>query len=130
MRAPVVLNSEMNVTPFLDVLLVLLVFFMAILGARRTVDTQLPEPSVEACVSSCETIVLEVKPGRRFALNKASFSRAELQGRLRSAFAGRPTSTLYVKGDPKASYQDVVGAMDAARGAGVRVLAIAPKNVR
>lgn len=122
-------NSEINVTPFLDVLLVLLVIFMAAVQAQRLLWAQVPPPSDEGCVG-CETMVLEVRPGGVFRLNKAPLGRAELRSRLASAFAGRPTSVLFVKGHPAVSYQEVVTAFDEARGAGVRILAIAPRQVR
>ena len=123
-------NSEINVTPFLDVLLVLLVIFMATVQAQRLLWAQVPAPFDQECMTSCESIVLEVLPGGAFRLNKAQVTRDDLRSRLFDAFAGRPTSVLFVKGDSTVSYQDVVTAFDEARGAGVRVLAIAPGGVR
>ncbi|MGH7679559.1 MAG: ExbD/TolR family protein, partial [Gemmatimonadaceae bacterium] len=128
--APRTLTNEINVTPFLDVLLVLLVIFLASVQARRTLDVSLPVPSESACVADCESIVLEVLPGGRFALNKSDFAGPDLPLRIHAAFDGRPTSVLFVKGHPSARYQDVVTAIDVARGAGVQVLAIAPKQLR
>jgi biopolymer transport protein ExbD len=123
-------NSEINVTPFLDVLLVMLVIFMASVQAQRLLWAQVPPSSDQECVASCESIVLEVLPGGTFRLNKAQISREQLRSRLLDAFAGRPTSVLFVKGDSTVSYQEVVTAFDEARGVGVRVLAIAPKGMR
>lgn len=123
-------NAEINVTPFLDILLVLLVIFLASVNARRTIDVQLPVPSSAACTEDCEAIVLEVLPGGSYALNQRPFGGAELLPRLRDAFAGRPRSVLFVKGQSGVTYQDVLSAMDVARGAGVEVLAIAPKGLR
>ena len=128
--APNSLTNEINVTPFLDVLLVLLVIFLASVQARRTLDVILPVPSESACTTDCESIVLEVLPEGRFALNQARFAASDLSGRIRSAFDGRPNSVLFVKGHPAVRYQDVVTAIDVARGAGVQVLAIAPKQLR
>ncbi|HEU4995266.1 MAG TPA: biopolymer transporter ExbD [Gemmatimonadaceae bacterium] len=122
-------NSEINVTPFLDILLVLLVIFLASLKARRAIEVQLPVPTSESC-TACEAIVLEVRRGDRYALNQAEFDRAELSHRLRIAFEGRPTSILFVKGAADVRYQEVLSAMDSARGAGVKVLAIAPTALR
>jgi biopolymer transport protein ExbD len=123
-------NSEINVTPFLDVLLVLLVIFMATVQAQRVMWAQSPAPSDQECAGSCETIVLEVLPRGAFLLNKVYVGREDLRARLRGAFAGRPTSVLFIAGDPAATYQEVVTAFDEARGAGVQVLAIAPGTVR
>ena len=124
------LNNEINVTPFLDVLLVLLLIFLASMQARRTMDVQLPVPAKADCETACESIVLEVLPNSRFALNKAQFGRGELRGRVAQAFNGRPESILFVKGDPAVKYQDVIAAMDVAKGAGVKVLGITPKATK
>jgi biopolymer transport protein TolR len=124
------LTNEINVTPFLDVLLVLLVIFLASLQARKTLDVTLPQPSTSDCSQACESIVLEVLPNGVFALNRAQFARADLLPRVQRAFAGRPASILFVKGDPSVRYQEVVSAIDVARGAGVKVVAIAPKQTR
>jgi biopolymer transport protein TolR len=121
------LNNEINVTPFLDVLLVLLVIFLASMQARRTMDVQLPVPAKQDCEGACESIVLEVLPNGRFALNREQFGASELRARISGAFNGRPESILFVKGDPAVKYQDIVAAMDAAKGAGVKVLGITPK---
>jgi len=120
-------ETEINVTPFLDILLVLLVIFLASLQARRTMDAQLPVPTSTACAENCEAIVLEVLPRGEVALNQTHFALAELPARMHAAFNGRPTSVLFVKGGSEVRYQEVVTAMDIARGAGVKVLAIAPK---
>jgi biopolymer transport protein TolR len=130
MRVPEsTLNNEMNVTPFLDVLLVLMVIFLSTIQAQRLLEAQLPVPSRREC-PGCETIVLEVQPSGEYALNQAAFPRTELASRLHAAFDGRPTSVLFVKADSGVRYQDVVTAMDGARGAGVKVLAIATRDVR
>ena len=122
-------RNEINVTPFLDILLVLLVIFLASLQARRTLDVSLPTPATEACATTCESIVLEVLPRGELALNQARFPAHELSARIHAAFDGRPQSVLFVKGAAGTSYQDVISAMDASRGAGVKVLAIAPKEL-
>lgn len=128
MRAqPRSLEEEINVTPFLDVLLVLLVMFMIALQSTRKMEVVLPEPSRSSCEVGCESIVLEVLLNREYALNRTRFDAPQLSARLRSAFAGRPMSILFVKADPRVRYQEVVWAMDAAKGAGVRVLAIDPE---
>jgi len=121
---------EINVTPFLDVLLVLLVIFLASIQAKKIMEAQLPLAGTDPCTANCETIVLEVLPAGQFALNHASFGRGELSRRLHAAFDGRPTSVLFVKGSAGVLYQDVISAMDEARGAGVKVLAIATKDLK
>jgi biopolymer transport protein ExbD len=114
----------------LDVLLVLLIIFMAVtVHVHRTVDAQLPEECFGACESDLP-IVLEVLPGPTYRINQAPVSASELATRLRAIFENRPDKIIYVSGDRRSRYQEVVSAMDVAKTAGVRVLSIAPNARR
>jgi len=120
-------TSEVNVTPMLDVLLVLLIIFMAVtVQEHRTVDAQLPEARFGACESTGKPIVLEVLPGPTYRINQAPVSPSELATRLRAIFDNRPEKIIYISGDRRSRYQEVVTAMDVAKAAGVRVLSISP----
>ena len=125
-------NAEMNATPMLDVLLVLLVIFMLLaMRERRTIDAQLPVPCEGAACDAPPDLplVLEVLPGPAYRLNGEPVPRAALGARLAAVFASRPTSVLHVAGHAGTSYQQVIAAMDAAMGAGVRVIALAPRQL-
>ena len=126
MRRPAstMLSADINVTPMLDVLLVLLVIFMASVQVRRAMDVQLPVPCVGACRGDDTPIVLEVLPGHMYRLNSAPLSAADLPARLQAVYAGRPDKVLQVAGARDAIYQDVIGAMDVARAAGVQVIGL------
>jgi biopolymer transport protein ExbD len=116
--------GEMNVTPMLDVLLVLLIIFMYLaLQTRSTMNAHLPTPCAGACDAG-PTIVLEVLPGPAYRVNRAPVAVDELARRLEVIYAGRPEKVLQVAGHPGVSYQQVIAAMDAARGAGVRVISL------
>lgn len=118
------MRGEPNVTPMLDVLLVLLVIFMVVATRdRKAIDAQLPQPCAGACTSPGE-IVLEVLPGPTYRLNSIPVAAAALGARLRDVYAGRPDRIIQVTGDPAVTYQDVVHAIDVARGAGVRVIGL------
>ena len=122
-------RHEMNVTPMLDVLLVLLVIFMAAVEVgHKTLDVQLPVPCGELCAGESTSIVLEILPGPRFLLNKSPIAPSDLLSRLRSVYAERPDKIIEVAGHPGATYEQVVSAIDVARSAGVRVVGIAPKE--
>ena len=122
-------NSELNVTPMLDVLLVLLIIFMAgSIRVHRTVDAQLPEACVGACTNGSVPIVLEVLPGPAYRINKAPVAAGALEHTLADIFAPRPEKIIQVAGYPGTTYQDVVTAMDVARMAGVRAIGIPPKD--
>jgi len=124
------LNSEPNVVPMIDIMLVLLIIFMVMQPMiRRAVDIQIPDPTptVAPANAKSDQIVLEIlPPGDMFAINKEPVSKDRLPARLREVYDPRPEKILFVKGDPTVLYQDVIWAMDVSRGAGVKVIGIPP----
>jgi len=125
------LTNEPNVTPMIDVLLVLLIIFMMVIPiSRRAIDLQLPDPNPQAAPPGAQVqqIVLEVMPGEQYAINKRSVPRASLFAELKSVYEGRPEKIMFIKGDPTVKYQEIIWAMDQARGAGVLVIGAAPKD--
>jgi len=126
------LTSEPNMTPMIDVLLVLLIIFMMIVPAsRKTIDIQLPDPNPQQTPPSDanpDQIVLEVLPNSYFEVNNQAVSggRDGLAARLREIYEGRPDKLIFIKGAPDVKFQDVIFAMDQARGAGVKVIGIPP----
>ncbi|HEY9426025.1 MAG TPA: biopolymer transporter ExbD [Gemmatimonadaceae bacterium] len=124
------LTNEINVTPMIDVLLVLLiVFMMAVPMLRKAIDVQIPDPTPTEQVQQeqSDQIVLQVLPGEQYKVNSEVVPAANLHQFLKDVYDGRPNKIIFVKGDPKVKYQDVVHAMDVARGAGVKVIGIPPK---
>ena len=123
------LSNDINVTPMIDVLLVLLIIFMMIIPmSRKAIDTQLPDPTPQpASEANPDQIVLEVLPAGQFAINKEPVDSAAMLERLRGIFDGRPEKIIFVKGDTTVKYSSVIWAMDQARGAGVKVIGIPPK---
>ena len=124
------LTNEPNVTPMIDVLLVLLIIFMMIIPmSRKAIDVQVPDPTPNKEKSNAkpDQIVLEVLPGPTYQINKAPVDKAGLFARLHEIYDQRPEKIMFFKGDPEVTYQDVIYAMDQARGAGVKVIAAVPK---
>jgi biopolymer transport protein ExbD len=124
------LTNEINVTPMIDVLLVLLIIFMmAIPMLRKAIDVQIPDPTPTETVApdNSDQIVLQVLPGGKFKVNSEDVTEANLHNFLKDVYDGRPSKIIFVKGDPTVKYQEVVHAMDVARGAGVKVIGIPPK---
>ena len=127
------LTNEINVTPMIDVLLVLLIIFMMVIPmSRKAIDLQLPDPTPqpEQTGPPPSQIVLEVLPGNTFKINSQPVAKNDLGRRLKEIYDPRPDKIIFVKGDPNVKYQDVIAAMDVARGAGVKVIAATPKDVK
>ena len=124
------LNADPNVTPMIDVLMVLLIIFMVIVpSSRKALDVQLPDPNPAPTTSTpTSQIVLEVLPGGQYTVNKQPVQAAALAQRLKEIYDPRPEKIIFVKGDPQVKYQDVIKAMDIARGSGVKVIGVPPKE--
>jgi len=127
------LTNEINVTPMIDVLLVLLIIFMMVIPmSRKAIDLQLPDPSPSDQPQGPQPsqIVLEVLPGNVFKINTEPVPPARLAARLKEIYDPRPEKVIFVKGDEKVKYSEVIHAMDVARGAGVKVIGVPPKDVK
>jgi len=124
------LTNEINVTPMIDVLLVLLIIFMMVVPmSRKSLDIQLPDPTptIAPANSVSNQIVLEVCTNA-YSINKEVVTRERLGARLKEIYDPRPDKIIFVKGCPTVRYQEVIWAMDVARGSGVKVIGVPPKD--
>ncbi len=122
------LNSEPNVTPMIDVLLVLLIIFMVVIALGRTaVPIQIP-PTDTATRSSdvSDQIVLELRDDGSYWINGTQYPKTGLPTAIQQIFQDRPAKLLFLKPGQNRIYADVINAVDVARGAGVEVVGFTP----
>ena len=119
------LNREPNVIPMIDILLVLLIAAMLDLLPMWKTEVVLPVPTPAAEAGDSDaSIVLQVTPGPRYAVNGRVIEAGQLIPELTKIYAGRPTKVLFIEADKKLRYQDVFWVFGAVRSAGVTVTAV------
>lgn len=122
-------KRDPNVVPMIDILLVLLIIFMMQIPLQRKVmDVQVPEEQkVERQqAEQSDQIVLEIRDDGSYAINNTVLPKAGLDTRFHEIYDNRPAKLLFVRVGGSRKYQDLVEAMDIARGAGVQVIGLTP----
>jgi biopolymer transport protein ExbD len=118
------MTSDINVTPMIDVLLVLLIIFMVIVPAiPKGESAQTPQAQKNQTHTNPETVVLEMLKNNAgdltFKINQQSVAKKDLPSRLASIYANRAQRVLFLKGDDQLSFTEVADVIDISHTAGV-----------
>jgi biopolymer transport protein ExbD len=129
-HAPGEVSSEPNVVPMIDILLVLLIIFMITQPlSRMAMDVQVPPPEQTTTTQAANNqIVLELGNDGTYAINGQPVPKDQLDTQIHAIFDPRPAKLLFIKAGANRLYQDVVEAMDVARGAGVQIIGFTPQE--
>ncbi|MEI6212796.1 MAG: protein TolR [Desulfuromonadales bacterium] len=115
--------AEINVTPLVDVMLVLLVIFMVTAPMmQQGVQVNLPKADTKAMTPAEETVIVTVDKTGKIFINKNEVPAAELRSRLSEMFVARTKKEVFLKADAAVPYGDVVRTMADIKGAGIERL--------
>ena len=124
-------NADINVTPMIDILLVLLIIFMMQVPlTRKVLEVQVPpeQQQQQEKQQQSNQIVLELKDDGTYTINGQEVPKSQLDAKFHEIYDNRPAKLLFIKTGGTRIYQDVIEAMDTARGAGVQVIGFTPPD--
>ncbi len=126
-------KSDINITPYIDILLVLLIIFMVITPVRQMdLDVKVPQSdtSTQAAPPDPSVIVVSVAENAAIAINQEPTDISALGPKLQEIYSARANKNMFISASPKLPYGDVVKVIDIAKGAGVGDIGLITEEIR
>ena len=124
--------SNINITPYIDILLVLLIIFMVITPVKQMdLDVKVPQTSQDENKGPVDpnVIVVSIGESARIAINNEETTIGQLGSKLQEIYSKRANKNMFVSASPKLAYSDVVRVIDIAKGAGVGDIGLLTEEV-
>lgn len=127
-------KSDINITPYIDILLVLLIIFMVVTPIRQ-MDLQVkvpqpPPPDAQQAQADPSVIVVSISENATIAVNQEPTDIGTLGTKLTEIYAARANKNMFISASPKLPYGDVVKIIDIAKGAGVGDIGLLTEEIR
>ena len=125
--------ADINITPYIDILLVLLIIFMVITPVRQMdLDVKVPQTSEDAGKGEVDpnVIVVSISESAQIAINQEQTSIGNLGLKLQEIYSARANKNMFVSASAKLPYGDVVKVIDIAKGAGVGDIGLLTEEIR
>jgi len=126
-------KSDINITPYIDILLVLLIIFMVITPVHQMdLDVKVPQPSPDDVKAQVDPSVIVVSVGEsaQIAINQDATDIGSLGAKLQEIYSARANKNMFISASPKLPYGDVVKVIDIAKGAGVGDIGLIIEAIR
>lgn len=122
-------QSDINMTPMIDVLLVLLIIFLVIQPVlQQGIKVEVPAVRRAEATEQPDQVIMRVGPGPTYFVNGTPVERHEIAAALNVALEDMTDRVVFVNGSERLTYGDVVAAIDAARQANIRMIGLIPRS--